>query len=243
MAWHAQATGGYARTSTEAIENATLLAQACYNIGWCKASVCAMLGNGAGESGLNPWRWQSDYVPTRSEMQAWTYNQSLQHGYGLFQFTPANKYINSTNASALSSYGYAPNFQDHAGNASDGNAQTVFFCGEVPNDWRPTDLYGYYYDDFINIGVDISGWYYTNYNPFILGQDNNGNTLTLYELVGVFELNYERPGDTYAASSYSYRCDNADYWWSTLPDPHPSIFQPWFLWMITTRYKRRWKFL
>ena len=241
MPWNAKTTGGYARTSDEALENATLLANACYAIGWTKKAVCAMLGNGAGESGLNPWRWQSDYIPTRSEMQAWTDAQALQHGYGIFQFTPAKKYINSTNATALAQYGYDPNFSDHTGSASDGEAQTRFFCQEVPNDWRPSNLYGYYYDDFRNIGVDISPWYFTNYGPFIIGQDNDGNDLSLYDLVGVFELCYERPADTNAASSYYTRCNNADYWLGVIPDPHPGILQPWFLWMIKDRYKRRWK--
>ena len=223
MGWHAKQLGGYIRTSDEAIENATLLAHACYNIGWTKKAVCAMLGNGAGESGLNPWRWQSDYIPTVNEFQNWTYAQSINHGYGIFQFTPANKYINPTNETALSGHGYAPNFSDNPGNATDGAAQTRFFCQEVSSDWRPQNLYGYYYDDFININVDITSWYFTNYTPFINGKDNNDNDLTLDELVGVFELCYERPTDVNAASSYYTRCNNAAYWMGVIPDPGSTI--------------------
>ena len=222
MAWHAKATGGYARTSTEAIENASLLASALYNIGWCKKSVCALLGNGAGESGLNPWRWQGDYIASSTELATWTIEQLRQHGYGIFQFTPPTKYINSTNEVVYQSDGYSPNLSDSPGTAQDGNAQTVFFQDNVSQDWRPADLYGYYYDNFINIGINISSWYYTNYQKFIAGTDNNDDDLTLYELVGVFELNYERPRDDYAASSYQYRCDNADYWMGIIPDPGPT---------------------
>lgn len=234
MSWYVKSTGGYAYNSAEATNNAFNLAYAMYSIGWCKESVAAMLGNGAGESGLNPWRWESDYIPTVSEFQNWTPAQAQQHGYGIFQFTPANKYINATNAAAYPQF-YAPNFSDQPGNATDGESQTLFFSAYVYSDWRPVDLYGYYADNFSAIGVDISPWYYTNYSAFKAGTDNNANPLTLHELVGVFELNYERPGDTYAASSYNSRCNMADYWYGVIPDP-PGLIPVWLLF----KFNKRW---
>ena len=226
--WHAKSTGGYIRTSAEAIDNATLLATALYNIGWVKKSICALLGNGAGESGLNPWRWESDIVPTVAQFNAWTPAELDHHGYGIFQFTKPTKYINNTVAAQYAQYGYGPNFSDSPGLVSDGNAQTVFFSNNVAGDWSH-GLYNYYYDDFINIGVDISPWYYTNYNNFILGVDNSNNSLSLNELVGVFELCYERPGDTYAASSYNARCNNAAYWMGVIPDGPTTQIPVWLL--------------
>lgn len=218
--WHAKPTGGYSKESTEALENATLLASALSGIGWVKTAICALLGNGAGESGLNPWRWEGDYIPTYSEFLNWTIEQARTHGYGMFQFTPANKYINQANQSTYGGNGYAPHFSDQTGNASDGEAQTLFFANSVQGEWLH-NLYNYYYDDFANIGVDISAWYYTTYANFIQGIDNNGNTLSLADLTGVFELVYERPSDTYAASSYWTRVDNAEYWYYNLPDIPP----------------------
>lgn len=233
MAWIAKQYGGYASTSGEAHANAIEIAHALYPLGWTKNAVCALLGNGAGESGLNPWRWESDYVPTVSIFNNWTPAEQLQHGYGIFQFTPAKKYINATSAS-LYAPDYAPNFSDQAGAYSDGAAQTKFFSDNAASDWRPVDLYNYYRDDFMYIGVDISPWYYTNYSAFIAGEDNNGNPLTLNELVGVFELNYERPGDSYAASSYYTRCNNAAYWQSVLPSPGGQI-PAWLLFKFRER--------
>ena len=240
--WYAKNTGGYDRTSTEALTNAGLLANALFDLGWTKEAVCAVLGNSAGESGINPWRWESDYVPSFSEFQQWTDAQARNHGYGLFQFTPANKYINGNNATTYANYGYAPHFSDSAGNASDGEAQTRYFSQMVSGDWRPVDLYNYYYDDFMGIGVDITSWYYTTFDNFKEGKDNYGNSLTLAQLTGVFELNYERPGDTYAASSYYTRVDNAQYWYDNLPiiPPTPPTpvrrGMPWIYYMKRRRF-------
>lgn len=229
MPWHAKTYGSYDRTSTEAIENATLIASALYQIGWVKKSIAALLGNGAGESGLNPWRWESDIVPTIAQFNSWTPAELQNHGYGIFQFTAPTKYINATVQSQYAQYGYGPNFLDSPGLVTDGNAQTIFFSNNVAGDWRPLDLYGYYYDNFINIGVDITPWYYTYYNNFKLGVDNSYNDLSLNALVGVFELNYERPGDTYAASSYNSRCNNAAYWLSIIPDGPVTQVPIWLL--------------
>lgn len=212
MTWYAKTTGGYSKTSTEGQANAAELTQALYALGWCPEAIAAMLGNGAGESGLNPWRWEGDAVqPT---------NGNLSIGYGIFQFTPASKYINNTTATQYRKYGYAPNFSNRAGQPSDGAAQTRWFGDHVGNDFK-YELYGYYADDFAGIGVDISTFYYTTYDNFINGTDNNGNPLTLAQLVGVFELCYERPADWAAASSYWSRVSEAQWWYEHLPEPEP----------------------
>lgn len=241
--WYAKYSGGYLRTSVEAHVNANNIAGILVADGWDRKSIAALLGNGAGESGLNPWRWEDNTppdvtVPTVSQFENWTIAEAQHHGYGIFQFTPASKYINSANAMHYASAGYSPNFADQPGTAQDGNAQTLFFVSTVASEWA-TQLYAYYYDDFINIGVDITPWYYTTYSNFKIGQDNNGNDLTLAELVGVFELDYERPGDTYAASSYASRVSNAEYWYDeispTPPTPGTYRKMPWIYYLKRRR--------
>ena len=81
MTWHAKPSGAYSYTSQEGLDNifemnatmpaATLEARA------------AIIANSVHEGGLNPWRWQGDRF-------------GLSRGYGLFQFTPASGYINSS---------------------------------------------------------------------------------------------------------------------------------------------------
>lgn len=220
MPWYAKRIGGYDRTSTEALANANMLANALRSDGWCTKAIAALLGNGAGESGLNPWRWESDYVPTYNEFANWSASQAQSHGYGLFGFTPASSYINSTNASQYSQW-YAPNFSDRPGNASDGEAQTRYFKSTVSSNWLH-NLFYYYDDNFVAIGVDISTFYWLTFDQFKSGYDGNGNEMTLAELTGAFELCYEKPADWAAANSYNYRVSNAEYWYSVLEPTPPT---------------------
>lgn len=221
MSWHANVTGGYDRTSQEALDNAYMLATSLVSEGWTLQSIAALLGNGAGESGLNPWRWESDYVPTYNEFLSWQGQTAQQHGYGIFGFTPASSYINSNNEQTYGRYGYAPNFSDIAGRPSDGAAQTMYFITTVSANWTH-NLYNYYADDFSAIGVDISTFYYITYDQFKAGKDGGGNDLSLAELTGAFELCYEKPADWAAANSYNYRVSNATYWYQVLEDNPPT---------------------
>lgn len=237
MAWYAKSTGGYNSGSTEALANANMLATALRSDGWCNKAIAALLGNGAGESGLNPWRWEADYVPSYSEFANWSATQAQSHGYGLFGFTPASSYINSTNATRYSQW-YAPNFRDRAGNATDGEAQTRYFMSTVSANWLH-NLYYYYADNFANIGVDISDFYYLTFNQFKTGIDGNGNEIPIAWLTGAFELCYEKPNDAAAANSYNYRVSNAEYWYSVLgPSPTPTGSDSF---NIMLYMKPRWK--
>ena len=215
MAWHAKSTGGYDRTSQEALDNAYMLATALVSEGWTLQAIAALLGNGAGESGLNPWRWESDYVPTYNEFLGWSGQVAQQHGYGIFGFTPASSYINSANEQAFANYGYAPNFSDRAGSPSDGEAQSRYFITTVAANWTH-NLFNYYVDDFSAIGINISAFYYLTYDQFKTGKDSNNNDIPLADLTGAFELCYEKPADWAAASSYNYRVSNANYWYQVL---------------------------
>lgn len=219
MSWHCKATGGYDRTSQEGLDNAEMLAGFLLSEGFCISAICAILGNGAGESGLNPWRWESDYVPTYNEFLGWSGQVAQQHGYGLFGFTPASSYINSTNEQQLAMYGYGPNFSDRAGSQYDGEAQAKYFAGTVEQNWTH-NLFNYYYDNFIAIGIDISNFYNMTFAQFKAGVDGGGNDIPLDYLTGAFELCYEKPADWAAANSYNYRVSNAAYWYEYF-EHHP----------------------
>lgn len=239
-AWHAKATGAYDRTSQEAIDNVQMIARALVSQGWSLYSVAALLGNGAGESGLNPWRWESDYVPTYNEFLGWQGSVAQQHGYGLFGFTPASSYINSTNEQRFARYGYGPNFSDIAGRATDGGAQVRYFITTVQPNWTH-NLYNYYWDNFNAIGVNIDLFYNMTYSEFTSGKDAQGNDIPIEYLTGAFELCYEKPADWAAANSYNYRVSNARYWYDVIKDmPIPGTGGDSFniMFYLKPKYKR-----
>lgn len=217
ITWHTKATQGYDRTTPEAHDNAIAMASLLESLGYSLESACALIGNAQGESGLNPWRWEGDVVPTVATAYAWTPQELLNHGYGLFQFTTFKKYVDY----AMGYQGYGPNFADRQGSNLDGQAQCLFMDDQIPTDWTHNQ-YGYYADDFSAIGVDISTFYYMTYEEF-----KAGTGYTLDQLVGAFELCYERPADWAAANSYPFRVQTAQYWYTELSQiiipPYPSL--------------------
>lgn len=118
MSWNVKSSGAYANTSAEAIENAQFAHTILGLLGWSVNAVSGLLGNVSSESGMNPWRWQSDAIGA-STGSPWT-----NKGYGLVQFTNAAKYID--NADAKTYPGYGPNFSDKTGSVNDGTAQLYF---------------------------------------------------------------------------------------------------------------------
>ena len=142
MAWHVKTTGGYSQGSTEANENALEICSILRGRGWSDNAIAGVLGNMQYESGLNPWRWESDDVLSITD--TYTIEHSTSHGYGLTQFTPAGKYIYSPYAQGYAEY--APNFSDHTGNATDGIAQTKFVDEHA--DYIPTTQFPMSYASF-----------------------------------------------------------------------------------------------
>lgn len=128
--WHAKPLGSYAMGSTEGDDNACLIASwLMINYGWTLEAVSGMIGNIAGEGGLNPWQYERAYVQTLEDIP--TYAQAAQVGYGmgLIGWTPCRKWTVPNNTffpewdlSTLP--GYGPNFSDQPGNTNDANAQT-----------------------------------------------------------------------------------------------------------------------
>ena len=159
MAWYAKKTGAYARDSNEAISNAQAIYSLLFGRGWTLNAICGLLGNIHKESGYNPWRWQSDRVGA-STGSPWT-----NKGYGLVQFTPAGKYINS----ARGYDGYGPNFSDKTGSPSDAYSQLVYV--DTQEGYYQTSAYPLSYEEFKHSGQ------------------------TPEYLASAFLYNYERPAD------------------------------------------------
>lgn len=193
--WHAKVRGEYARTSNEAIENAKLIYQYLGSLGWTLNAVCGLLGNIGKESGYNPWRWQGDKVGATTG-SPWT-----NKGYGFVQFTPAGNYINSS--IAKSADGYAPNFSDKSGNASDAEAQ--LYC----------------------ISTNFNGGYFINpkYNFPLTWTEFKASTEDAGYLAKAWLHNYERPKDQ-GTSVENVRAEEAEYWYEILSGETPPTPTP-----------------
>lgn len=81
MTWYAKPSGPYGIGSTEWVGNYNEI-YGMLSGSWTDAAIAGMIGNMQHESGLNPWRWQNDYVAPLYD-----------NGYGLPQFTPASGYL------------------------------------------------------------------------------------------------------------------------------------------------------
>lgn len=189
MGWHTKVSGGYSIGTDEATDNAQEIRSILVSErGWSLNAVCGLLGNISAESGMNPWRWQSDAVGN-SDGSPWT-----SKGYGLTQFTPASKYINSSYAQSYE--GYGPNFSDKTGNINDGNAQIIFVDEHA--DYYAVDAYPLKYEEF------------------------KKSTESPSYLAGAWLYNYERPADPFG--SIKIRQSNAEKWWEILNGtPFPVI--------------------
>lgn len=121
MGWHSKPTGGYALVDLEAEENAKQIFYTLHSWAWGLGAIAGVLGNLQYESGLNPWRWESDIVLRSDDIDI---DDSYNHGYGFFQFTPAGKYCHSDDA--IDILGFGPNYLDIPGSEYDGYAQLWF---------------------------------------------------------------------------------------------------------------------
>ena len=150
MAWNAKPSGGYSITSKEGGENIAQMNSILHEEGFTLEAQSGVLGNCFAESGLNPWRWQSD-------------NVNMSNGYGLFQFTPARGYIDD----AKEFDGYAPNLSvstvTSGASPSDGYAQTYVMVQDFLGKWNPYIWRSYwdkneYADLWYDVGVILEAY-------------------------------------------------------------------------------------
>ena len=126
--WYANPSGAYGYGSTEGSANINMMNGYFNSQSFSLESQAGIMGNAVSESGLNPWRWQSD-----------TYNRGA--GYGLFQYTPAySMYGNIGYIDTCQSLdGYGPNLSTSTTTAGarpeDGWAQCVAFAEDRLSKW------------------------------------------------------------------------------------------------------------
>ena len=136
MAWHAKPSGSYSVNSTEWQDNVDQI-YALLSSTWTLEAIAGMAGNMQAESGMNPWRWQSDSVSLTSSSK----------GYGLPQFTPAYGYIEDYGVNAP---GYAPNLSTSSvtsgASAGDGRAQIYVIDNDLAGKFLNRQSYCSYWD-------------------------------------------------------------------------------------------------
>lgn len=92
MAWKAKPSGGYTYDSEEGKENITEITnilRTTYN--YTDEAITGVIVNCLSESGLNPWRWESDIYPP----------EAYARGCGLFGFTPYSRYLSYDTAGLM----------------------------------------------------------------------------------------------------------------------------------------------
>lgn len=184
MAWQAKPSGAYALGSAEWVDNWDMI-KGLLQGQWTDEAIAGMGGNLQHESGMNPWRWQSDTV-----------NTSM--GYGLAQFTPASQYI------ALS--GAMPNMSTTSITAGaspdDGTRQIQAIDGDELGKWVSTCWRSYWSK------ITYSGLW--EYAQQILNQWGNGSRITMSQFKACTDIDactfiwlacYEGP----ASPNYSTR--------------------------------------
>lgn len=214
MPWLAEDATYWAIDNPKVENNALLIADILYSQDYDPKTIAAILGNVMHEGTMNPWIWEGG-TPT------YTYfinNQSAfdQRGYGLFQYTNPNKYINSNNQSLP---GYDPHFSDVQGSPGDGEAQVIYMYTTIDNEWT-TSQYGYYRQDFLDTyNKDISDFMFITIPEFVAGEvAGSSDEEQIENLTGAFELCWERPRLDRAVNTYSLRVNDAITFYQLLLD-------------------------
>ena len=243
MAWNAKPSGGYATSDQEYLDNITQINGFLNSKGYTLEAQAGVIANIYAESGLNPWRWQSD-----------TYD--ITYGYGLFQYTPGSGYLDLSNQNIP---GFSPSQDvtavDPNATPEDGWAQLVVMDDDMLGKWygacwRTGQLYAQYWDVnlYPNIYADVQT---------ILTDYGNGSSITLaqFKLIDDIDLAtlcflgcFEGPLDPFSnpshPSSYESRLGYANAIYSLLsgdtppepPSPTPGMGKmhtmPFYLYFI-----------
>lgn len=168
MSWYAKPSGAYAIDSNEAKSNMIEIYNTLQPLGFSVQSIAGIIGNAYGESGLNPWRWQNDYVAEND------------NGYGLYQYTPASGYLDG----AKNLQGYSPNYsttsQTSGATPEDGIAQTLALGNNTLGKWVGYCWRSYWsqtdYPELYNLSTQILNTY------------GDGNYLTVEQFKSITDL-------------------------------------------------------
>lgn len=216
MTWHARQISGwsaYARTDQEAIDNGMEFLSILMSLGFTKEACAGIWGNVGNEGGYNPWMWEGNQQIASTD--SYNLDVSRSHGYGLFQYTPASKYV--WDATCQSFAGFSPNYLDIAGTPNDGNAQVYAM-----------DYLARQGDYFIN----------PNHNFPLSYSDYMSSTQSPEYLAEAWMWNYERPSTQYGEQSLPNRRADARYWydlWGGVVPPTPTVSSKFKWWLYLRR--------
>ncbi len=131
MAWMAKPSGGYVLGSQDSIQIITEIHNMLDRAGYTLQAQAGILGNAYHESGLNPWRWQSDTV------------NLMYGGYGIFQYTASSSAATDRYIQVCSGLPYyAPNLSTSQVTAgalpTDGICQMNVFITDYLHKWFPS---------------------------------------------------------------------------------------------------------
>lgn len=214
--WHARQISGwstYARTDQEAIDNGMEFLSILMSLGFTKEACAGIWGNVGNEGGYNPWMWEGNQQIASTD--SYNLDVSRSHGYGLFQYTPASKYVWDATCQAFA--GFSPNYLDVAGTPNDGNAQV-------------------YAMDYLAKKGDYS--INPNHNFPLSYTDYMSSTQSPEYLAEAWMWNYERPSTQYGEQSLPNRRADARYWydlWGGVVPPTPPTGSSKFKWWLYTR--------
>ena len=210
MTWHAKPSGYYGYATNDGKENIYEMNKFFNNRGYTLQAQAGIIGNVIGESGLNPWRWQND-----------TYD--LSGGYGLFQYTPAQGYIDG----GVNLEHYAPNLSvttiTDGADPKDGIAQLTAFADNSLGKWMSSCWRTYWdtyeYSELFELRNRILSVYGDGYT---LTMDDFKGIDNVYNATFAFLACFEGPAVPNMESRYAYASDVYVYLKGNTPDnPNP----------------------
>ena len=214
MAWVAALTGGFTISSEEGTNNILEMNGQMNSWDMDLNAQAGLLGNVAGESGFNPWRWGMRLVPPYDEFV------DPSNGYGLFQWTPSTNYINSNNEDLP---GYGPNMSvteiTPGATPEDGWAQMQFWydlCSDPNAGVWVTNCWPYYWSDDPNVA--LPGWAMTT-DQYIYWRTYADGVIATYGSNGEVTFDdFLNCPDVHAATFMFMACFEKPAWPLSQPD-------------------------
>lgn len=226
--WHTRPNGpGFEMDTPEAQDNARNVFTYCWQLGWTREAICALLGNMQGESGLNPGRHEVGGT-----------------GFGLVQWTPESV-LDAVMTAVFGSYDLTMRNSGHHQmlclfgeylqynyNTSQGSWEKDVGCEQQ---WYPStgSAYGF--------SLEAVSWYDWAHT--------GGGKGALQDLTLKFMVDYLRPSYDASVNHWEQRVQFAQQWWDFFegfvpptpgpgPEPRkrrarPWLYSVWPLWMFT----------
>lgn len=199
----------YQNHVVESETNGVLIATGLYKNGWKIPQISAMLGNMCRESTLNPALWQGGHAPS-PDPNNYKQNTEKKYGFGLVQWTGADKYIDW----ALEIFGTNGAY---AGLDCwyNGSIQIARIMYEVEHNyqWEGGTIFPDFQDFYFSDSTDVE------------------------QLTKSFCLCYERPAITDWEQTSKYRIQWANYWYDKLQKINMNSLPIWFICKAANKWR------